>query len=113
MAKNKQSNAGIVYSTNPDFVASFEKEEEQAALLPKDQKLRIRLEKKHRAGKMVTLIEGFVGSQTEKDELIKNLKAFCGTGGSSKDGEMFVQGDQREKALKWLVKCGYQGVRNQ
>ncbi len=113
MAKNKQSNAGIVYSTNPDFVASFEKEEESSSLLPKDQKIRIRLEKKHRAGKMVTLIEGFVGTQSEKDEMIKTLKAFCGTGGSSKDGELFVQGDQREKVLKWMIKSGYQGVRNQ
>ncbi len=71
------------------------------------QKLKIRLETKHRGGKTVSLIEGFIGTGGDLEDLGKKLKNFCGTGGSAKDGEIIVQGDQREKILQWLLKNGY------
>jgi translation initiation factor 1 len=37
----------------------------------------------------------------------KELRNHCGTGGSAKDGEVLVQGDQREKVVQWLLKKGY------
>jgi translation initiation factor 1 len=37
----------------------------------------------------------------------KQLRNHCGTGGSAKDGEVIVQGDQREKVNQWLLKNGY------
>ena len=107
MSKKKFSSSGIVYSTDPNFSLSFENEEAPSALLPKDQKLRVRMETKHRAGKVVTLIEGYVGTQSDKEEVIKKIKSFCGTGGSAKDGELLVQGDQREKVYQWLIKNGF------
>jgi len=107
MAKNKIPGSGIVYSTDPDF-KSFNEEEEQTESLPAaDQKLKVRLETKHRAGKAVTLLEGFSGSNAEKEDIGKKLKTFCGTGGSVKDGEIIIQGDQRDKVLQWLLKNGY------
>lgn len=107
MAKNKIPTSGIVYSTDPGF-RSFDQEEDQnISLQPAEQKLRIRLETKQRAGKAVTLLEGFSGSDTEKEEIGKKLKTFCGTGGSVKDGEIIIQGDQRDKILQWLLKNGY------
>jgi translation initiation factor 1 len=105
--KNKSDKHGFVFSTDPNF--KFESEEEQAAetLLPKQQKLKIRLDTKHRGGKAVTLIEGFIGKEEDFEDLGKKLKNYCGTGGSAKDGEIIIQGDQREKVLQWFQKNGY------
>jgi translation initiation factor 1 len=104
--KNKPDARGFVFSTDPNF--SFEENHEQAETLqPKQQALRIRLDTKHRAGKAVTLITGFTGSSEDLETLGKQLKNHCGTGGSAKDGEMIVQGDQRDKVLQWLLKSGY------
>jgi translation initiation factor 1 len=104
--KNKPDSRGFVFSTDPGF--QFEEESmETATLLPAAQKLKIRLDTKHRAGKAVTLVEGFKGKEEDLEDLGKQLKSFCGTGGSAKDGEIIVQGDQREKVLQWLLKNGY------
>lgn len=104
--KNKPDTRGFVYSTDPNF--SFEPENENVETLPApQQKLKIRLDTKHRAGKVVTLIEGFSGREDDLAELGKKLKNFCGTGGTAKNGEIIVQGDQRDKAINWLLKNGY------
>ena len=105
--KNKTDKHGFVYSTNPDF--RFENEQQQVVetLPPRQQKLKIRLDKKHRGGKTVTLIEGFIGKEDDLETLGKQLKNFCGTGGSAKDGEIVIQGDQRDKVLQWLQKNEY------
>lgn len=108
--KNKPDTRGFVYSTDPNF--SFESEQDNAeTLAPAQQKLKIRLDTKHRAGKAVTLVEGFIGTVEDLEDLGKKLKSFCGTGGSAKDGEIIVQGDQREKVLQWLVKNGFKQVK--
>lgn len=106
MSKKKPDNRGFVYSTNPDF--KFEEEKENMETFPpRQQKLKIRLDTKQRAGKAVTLIEGFIGMLGDLEELGKKLKGFCGTGGSAKDGVIIIQGDQREKVMQWLIKNGY------
>lgn len=109
--KNRNDKHGFVYSTDPNF--QFENEEEQSAetLPPRQQKLKIRLDTKHRGGKTVTLIEGFVGKEEDLEDLEKKLKNHCGTGGSAKDGEIIVQGDQRDKVMQWLQKNGYSNAR--
>jgi translation initiation factor 1 len=104
--KNKPDSRGFVYSTDPDF--SFDhpgifKE----TLEPARQKLRVRLDTKHRAGKAVTLVESFAGREEDLEVLGKTLKGYCGTGGSAKDGIIVIQGDQREKIMQWLIKNGY------
>ncbi len=104
--KNKPDTRGFVYSTDPNF--SFEPEQENTkTLLPAQQKLRVKLDSKNRGGKTVTLVDGFVGKEADLEDLGKKLKSFCGTGGSAKDGEIIVQGDQRDKVLQWLLKNGY------
>jgi translation initiation factor 1 len=104
--KNKPDSKGFVYSTDPDF--RFEEEQQNLQTLPPEQqKLRIWLNTRLRAGKAVTLIVDFVGTADALEDLGKKLKNYCGTGGSAKDGEIIIQGDQREKVLQWLLKNGY------
>jgi|SRR6218665_243381 len=104
--KNKADSNGFVYSTDPDF--KFDDSTDPAdTLSPAQQKLKIRLDTKQRGGKAVTLVEGFTGNDNDLQDLGKKLKTFCGTGGSAKDGEIIVQGDQRDKVLQWLQKQGY------
>lgn len=104
--KNKPDSRGFVYSTDPNF--QFEPENENLETLALSlQQLRVRLDTKHRAGKAVTLITGFIGKEKDLEELGKKLKSFCGTGGSAKDAEIIIQGDQRDKVMQWLLKNGY------
>ncbi len=104
--KNKPDQLGFVYSTDPNF--SFEHTSgDEATLAPDKQRLFIRLDTKQRAGKAVTLVERFVGTTADLEELGKKLKSHCGSGGSVKDGIILVQGDHREKLKNYLQKLGY------
>lgn len=110
MSKSKKlglgSLSGMVFSTNPD---AMPKEEIEAidTLDNKDQKLRVILDKKQRAGKVVTLVEGFIGNEVDFQELGKKIKTKCGTGGSAKDGIILIQGDYKLKITNWLLEWGY------
>ena len=108
MAKNNQWKklGGLVFSTDPNFNPEPE-EEQMETLEPQQQRLRIWLDRKQRRGKAVTLITGFEGSEDDLKALAKALKSYCGVGGSAKDEEIIVQGDQRDKVLKYLLDKGY------
>lgn len=107
MAKKKLYNrGGIVYSTAEDFEISNNDETEDF-LSPAEQKLSVIVDKKHRGGKVVSIIKGFILKESELENIGKKLKAFCGSGGSVKDGEILIQGDHREKILQWLLKNGF------
>jgi translation initiation factor 1 len=109
--KNKSDARGFIYSTDPNFNFEQEQDEILETLPPAKQTLRIRLDTKHRAGKAVTLITGIVGTSEDVEKLGKQLKNFCGTGGSVKDTEIIVQGDQRDKVLQWLLKNCYSATK--
>ncbi|HIS10978.1 MAG TPA: translation initiation factor [Candidatus Avibacteroides excrementipullorum] len=97
----------IVYSTNPDFKYEEESEEPQTTLPPEKQKLRVKTDRRNRAGKTVTLVTGFTGNDNDLTELGKKLKTRCGTGGSAKDGEIIIQGDFKERVAAILKELGY------
>ncbi len=105
--KQKKSNSPIVYSTNPDYEQPGLQEEFKENIPNAAQKIRVVMNTKHRAGKVVTLITNFIADEEDQVALGKQLKTHCGTGGSVKDGEIIVQGDHRDKVLLWLHKNGY------
>ncbi len=108
MSNKNKNKIGTVYSTKPDFEYEYEKvDEEIITLLPNEQKLRITFETKGRGGKQATIITGFVGQEEDAQTLAKSLKVYCGIGGSSKDNEILLQGDQRVKAKEYLLKMEY------
>lgn len=98
---------GLVYSTNPHAQLPTGELPTDETLQPAQQKLRVWLETKHRGGKAVSVIQGFVGNTHDLDQIGRQLKNACGTGGSVKDGEILIQGDHRDKILQWLLKNGY------
>ncbi len=105
--KRNIGNNSIVYSTDPDFVPAGKDLQKKETLAPADQKLAVRTDTKQRAGKIVTLITGFIGATADIEELGKKIKTYCGTGGTVKDDEIIIQGDNREKAIQYLQKNGY------
>ena len=98
---------GVVFSTATDYDYQTDAEEEVQTLEAKIQKLRVRIEKNGRGGKTVTIVSGFIGSETDLKELGKALKSKCGVGGSAKEGEVLVQGDFKQRVIEILRAMGY------
>ncbi len=114
MGKNNNRNSNdwkdrlnVVYSTNPDFRYETDDEPEAETLEPGKQNLKVCIDRKQRAGKSVTLVQGFVGTEDDLKELAKMLKNKCGVGGSAKDGEILIQGEFKQKVYDLLVQAGY------
>lgn len=101
------SKKNIVYSTNPNFQHEDDDDMEMETLAPEEQELKVMIDRKQRKGKSVTLISGFEGSDEDLQELGKTLKQKCGVGGSAKNGEIIVQGENKEKIFELLLKMGY------
>jgi translation initiation factor 1 len=98
----------VVYSTNPDYnyeTSAAPQPEETAA--PGSQNLRVRLDRKNRGGKVVTLVTGFTGREDDLKELGRFLKSRCGVGGAVKEGEIIIQGDFKQRVLELLLAAGY------
>ena len=98
---------GVVFSTSDDFEYNHGNQDDAETLPASQQKLKVLLDKKARAGKQVTLVEGYIGTEENLKELGKLLKNKCGVGGTAKDGEILIQGDHRDKVLQVLVQAGY------
>lgn len=108
MADNDwKSRLGMVYSTNPDFEYRTDAPEEAETLPAARQQLRVWLDRKQRAGKVVTIVRGFVGREADLAELARLLKRSCGVGGAAKEGEILIQGDHRDRVVEILTKAGY------
>ncbi len=73
----------------------------------KGKTVRVLLEKKGRKGKKVTLVTGLQHNPATMEDLARTLKKYCGAGGTVKDGEIEVQGDQKEKVTQKLRAMNY------
>ena len=82
-------------------------DEEQSAISldPQEQRLRVRIEKKGRGGKVATIIDGYEG--LGMNDLARTLKSKLGLGGSVKEGLIILQGDVRQKCIELLKSMGY------
>ena len=110
-----RSKGGLVYSTGKETMASLLEGlslgDEEETLPKEDQELRVRIERKGRKGKTVTLISGCVGQTADLEELGKELKAKCGIGGSVKEGEVILPGELVERVVALLREMGYTRTR--
>ncbi|MDX9781640.1 MAG: translation initiation factor [Bacteroidales bacterium] len=108
-----KSRLGVVFSTNSDFNYNNDEVKDDSAGTPPPgkQKLIVSIDRRNRGGKQVTLVLGFNGREEDLEELGKQLKNKCGTGGSVKDGEIIIQGDFRDRIVTLLKAMGYNAKR--
>jgi translation initiation factor 1 len=60
-----------------------------------------------KGNKMATVIDNFIGTADDLNDLGKLLKTKCGVGGSSKDGVIIIQGEKRDMVMNLLQEKGY------
>lgn len=106
MSKKNNSKNSMVYSTNPNFQFESENEDTIETLSANQQNLKVYLDRLG-GNKMVSRVSGFIGKEEDLVDLSKLLKQKCGVGGTVKDGEILIQGDNRDKILEILTKANY------
>lgn len=126
----KIKGGGLVFSTDKETMASLfdgltvsgqsadeditknqnEADQEDIKNYSKD-KVRIWLDRKSRGGKEATIIEGITCSADELKQLATFIKTTCGVGGSAKEGQIIIQGNQRDKILELLKQKGFMDVK--
>lgn len=108
----RRKRIGVVYSSDPDYAyASAESSDIPCNVTPAQQPLRVRVERKGRGGKTVSVLCGFQGTEDALAALARQLKRCLGLGGTVKDGEIIIQGDVVCRLLPLLHKLGYISAR--
>lgn len=98
---------GLVYSTESGRIDAPEPDTEGATPAPREQDLRITLDKRLKGGKQATVIYRWQGRTEDLEALGRELKAVCGVGGSVKDGEIILQGNVLTRVQAELTRRGY------
>ncbi len=103
-----EKNTKLVYSTERSVPRKERPAEKGSApaLPPARQRVIVRLDRKGRGGKSVTVIEGLVMPAQEREALLKRLKAALGTGGTHKDSSLEIQGDHCDAVMAALAQMG-------
>ena len=113
MARQKKSKrfrtgeGGMVFSTATDWTPQTDEQESTEWLDPNATTLYVSLDRKQRAGKPVTMVEGLGHGGMALMTMGKELKALCGAGGAVKEGSILVQGDHRDKVIDFLETKGF------
>jgi translation initiation factor 1 len=97
---------------NPDNAPAEEtKALKGADIFISESTIRVHLEKKGRGGKAVSIIKGLNMTNTMMKDIEKALKSYCGVGGTQKNGEIILQGDHRDKIVKYLQTRGAKDIK--
>ncbi len=104
----KERDSRLVYSTEHAVLRKeIQARSPTTAVAPTKTRPTVRLDRKARGGKSVTVIEGFQLSAAENEKLLKQLKANLGAGGTVKNNALEIQGDHRDAVMAELSDKGY------
>jgi len=109
-----KENTKLVYSTAKSVPRKERPAEESVKLTSalSQQKVIVRLDRKQRGGKSVTVIEGLQLRMKDMESLLKRLKAGLGTGGTIKDSSLEIQGDHCNAVITALTNMGFRPKRS-
>ena len=107
--KSVNENYSFAYSTQSSYnpfealkgLTSDSQEEESS----RTEIIELHFQRKGRNGKPVTLVRGL--AEEELQVHAKALKNLCGVGGSAKEGEIILQGNQRDKCALYFKEKGF------
>jgi translation initiation factor 1 len=104
----------LVYSTDKEVCRKEKPSErvEDTGVKPAEQRVTVRLERKGRGGKSVTVVEATEMSREEKEALLWQLKKGLGSGGTILDKGFEIQGDHRDAIMATLERAGYRPKRS-
>jgi len=107
------SNSRLVYSTEEVIPRKGKPavRDEPAPVDPAKSKVTVRLDRKGRGGKTVTVIEGLQIRDEDSEKFLRQLKTRFGTGGAVKNGAVEIQGDHCDGIMAELGKRGYRPKR--
>lgn len=110
-SKDWKSQLNCLITDNPELQLPEKETPSTEEKAFRKQSFYIELDKKGRKGKQATLISGFEGTEEELKKLAAELKKVCGAGGSTRDNEILIQGDLREKVTTLLNNMGHKTKR--
>ena len=99
--------SGLPEPPESDTDSSNEGDQAESKELTQKEPLMIITDKKGRKGKTATIIEGFRISQEEVEKIAKELKNQLGVGGSTREGEILLQGDYKNRVTELLKKKNF------
>jgi predicted translation initiation factor SUI1 len=106
----KRGDAKLVYTSDPEEARGLRETASNAPdrdSSPASQTIRVALDRKGRGGKVVTVASGFELTLGSLADLASRLRKRCGTGGTSGQGVIEIQGNHMEALIAELTGFGY------
>jgi len=100
------ANSKLVYSTEDIISDDIYDPSVTERVSPRDQRVRLHLDRK-KGGRVISIVKGLIENDEVLKILMRELKKRCATGGSLKNGEIIIQGNQRDMIKEILLKKGY------